>query len=70
MYAGKSAEDMYACKHFIHLCKLYMCTTVQLAYLFVLSHISNCQSLGRKNKHVILKTDRNHTNTTNNNTIV
>ena len=29
-----------------------------VAYLFVLSQISNCQSLGRKNKHGILKTDR------------
>ena len=29
-----------------------------VAYLSVLSHISNCQSLGRKNKHEILKTDR------------
>ena len=29
-----------------------------VAYLFVLSRISNCQSLGRKNKHEILKTDR------------
>ena len=28
------------------------------AYLSVLSQISNCQSLGRKNKHEILKTDR------------
>ena len=27
-------------------------------YLSVLSQISNCQSLGRKNKHEILKTDR------------
>ena len=26
--------------------------------LSVLSRISNCQSLGRKNKHEILKTDR------------
>ena len=30
------------------------------AYLFVLSQISNCQGLGRKNKHEILKTDRTH----------
>ena len=29
-----------------------------VAYLSVLSQISNCQSLGRKNKHAILKTDR------------
>ena len=29
-----------------------------LAYLSVLSQISNCQGLGRKNKHEILKTDR------------
>ena len=29
-----------------------------VAYLFVLSQISNCQGLGRKNKHEILKTDR------------
>ena len=28
-----------------------------VAYLSVLSQISNCQSLGRKNKHEILKTD-------------
>ena len=28
------------------------------AYLSVLSQISNCQGLGRKNKHTILKTDR------------
>ena len=28
------------------------------AYLSVLSRISNCQSLGRKNKHEILKADR------------
>ena len=32
-----------------------------VAYLSVLSQISNCQSLGRKNKHNILKTDRNAT---------
>ena len=29
-----------------------------VVYLSVLSQISNCQSLGRKNKHDILKTDR------------
>ena len=29
-----------------------------VAYLSVLSRISNCQGLGRKNKHDILKTDR------------
>ena len=29
-----------------------------VAYLSVLSQISNCQGLGRKNKHNILKTDR------------
>ena len=29
-----------------------------VAYLSVLSQISNCQSLGRKNKHDILKTHR------------
>ena len=29
-----------------------------VAYLPVLSQISNCQGLGRKNKHEILKTDR------------
>ena len=29
------------------------------ACLSVLSQISNCQGLGRKNKHEILKTDRN-----------
>ena len=29
-----------------------------VAHLSVLSQISNCQSLGRKNKHQILKTDR------------
>ena len=28
-----------------------------VAYLSVLSQISNCQSLGRKNKHDILKTN-------------
>ena len=31
-----------------------------VAYLSVRSQISNCQSLGRKNKHEILKTDRMH----------
>ena len=29
-----------------------------VAYLSVLSQISNCQGLGRKNKHEFLKTDR------------
>ena len=29
-----------------------------VAYLSVLSQISNCQGLGRKNKHEISKTDR------------
>ena len=29
-----------------------------VAYLSILSRISNCQGLGRKNKHEILKTDR------------
>ena len=29
-----------------------------VAYLSVLSQISNCQGLGRKNKHETLKTDR------------
>ena len=29
-----------------------------VAYLSVLSQFSNCQSLGRKNKHDFLKTDR------------
>ena len=29
-----------------------------VVYLSVLSQISNCQGLGRKNKHEILKTDR------------
>ena len=32
-----------------------------VAHLSVLSQISNCQSLGHKNKHEILKTDRNTT---------
>ena len=31
-----------------------------VAYLSVLSQISNFQSLGRKSKHDILKTDRKH----------
>ena len=31
-----------------------------VAYLSVLSQISNCQGLGRKNKHEILKTDRTY----------
>ena len=30
-----------------------------VAYVSVLSQDSNCQGLGRKNKHEILKTDRN-----------
>ena len=30
----------------------------KFVYLSVLSQISNCQSLGRKNKHEIMKTDR------------
>ena len=29
-----------------------------VAYVSVLSQISNCQGLGRKNKHEVLKTDR------------
>ena len=33
-----------------------------VAYLSVLSQISNCQGLVRKNKHDILKTDRTNTN--------
>ena len=32
-----------------------------VAYVSVLSQISNCQGLGRKNKHEILKTDRSIT---------
>ena len=32
-----------------------------VAYVSVLSQISNCQGLGRKNKHEILKTDRTGT---------
>ena len=35
-----------------------------VAYVSVLSRISNCQGLGRKNKHEILKTDRTITTTT------
>ena len=31
-----------------------------VAYVSVLSQISNCQGLGRKSKHEILKTDRTH----------
>ena len=31
-----------------------------VAYLSVLSRISDCQGLGRKNKHEILKTDRKY----------
>ena len=38
-----------------------------VAYLSVLSQISNCQSLGRKNKLEILKTDRSENNNNNNN---
>ena len=34
--------------------------SIYVVYLFVLSQISNCQSLGRENKHEILKTDRNN----------
>ena len=37
-----------------------------VAYLSVLSQISNCQSLGRKNKHEIMKTDRTNTHNTDN----
>ena len=33
-----------------------------VAYVSVLSRISNCQSLGRKSKHEILKTDRHYSN--------
>ena len=33
-----------------------------VAYVTVLSQISNCQGLGRKNKHEILKTDRTLSN--------
>ena len=39
-----------------------------VAYLSVLSQISNCQGLGRKNKHEVLKTDRTTTNDTTTNT--
>ena len=35
-----------------------------VAYVSVLSQISNCQSQGRKNKHDILKTDRTGSNET------
>ena len=35
-----------------------------VAYLSVLSQISNCQGLGRKNKHEFLKTDRTQNTTT------
>ena len=35
------------------------------AYVSVLSQISNCQGLGRKKKHEILKTDRAHCRRTN-----
>ena len=31
---------------------------IYVAYLPVMSQIRNCQGLGRKNKHEILKTDR------------
>ena len=34
------------------------CSARQGSHLSVLSQISNCQGLGRKNKHEILKTDR------------
>ena len=36
-----------------------------VAYVSVLSQISNCQGLGRKNKHEIVKTDRNDNNNNN-----
>ena len=36
-----------------------------VVYLSVLSQISNCQSLGRNNKHKILKTDRTQPQTDN-----
>ena len=39
-----------------------------VAYVSVLSRISNCQSLGRKNKHAFLKADRSTTTTTTTNT--
>ena len=35
-------------------------------YVSVLSQISNCQSLGRNNKHKMLKTDRNNDNNNDN----
>ena len=35
-----------------------------VVYLSVPSRISNCQSLGRKNKHEIVKTDRKQTHKT------
>ena len=35
-----------------------------VAYVSVLSQISNCQSLGRKNKHETLKTDRTRASAT------
>ena len=38
-----------------------------VAYESVLSQISNCQGLGRKNKHDFLKTDRNNNNNNNSN---
>ena len=34
-----------------------------VAYVYVLSQISNCQGLGRKNTFEILKTDRSNSNT-------
>ena len=40
-----------------------------VAYLSVLSQISNCQGLGRKNKHEILKTDRSNNDNDNTNTV-
>ena len=39
-----------------------------LLNLSVLSQISNCQGLGRKNKHEILKTDHNTNTNTNTST--
>ena len=33
-----------------------------VAYVSILSQISNCQGLGRKNKHEMSKTDRNNDN--------
>ena len=41
-----------------------------VAYLSVLSQISNCQGLGRKNKHEILKSDRNNNNDNNNSNVI